>query len=80
LLRADANRCRFYDDRDDVPNDPAKTLTKRFGVGAPAGMKALPGRFFRVTQQEKFGLRAWLKWTPVAKTNMLALGVWGRRI
>jgi hypothetical protein len=40
-----ANRGRSYDDRDDVPNDPAKNLTKRFGMGAFAGMKPPPGQF-----------------------------------
>jgi hypothetical protein len=63
-----------------VPNDPAKTLTKRFGSWADCGNETAGRPIFRATQQEKFGLRARPKWTPVAKMNMLALGVWGKRI
>jgi hypothetical protein len=56
------------------------TLTKRFGSWADCGNETAGRPIFRATQQEKFGLRAWPKWTLVAKTNMLALGVWGKRV
>jgi hypothetical protein len=80
LLRADANRRRSYDDRDGVPNDPAKNLTKGFGGRAACGHEADGAPIFTLPGQEISGLSRRSKWTPVAKDNMLTLGVWGKRL